>query len=121
MPQQRILIVDNDQRTRRYLVRIFRDERYIVTSAGDRHQVRVHLTDDLPDLIVANVPQSSRHGLDMLTYVKHVFPHIPVLVISALTTEGLSQTLKLNRTVNIINKCSYQDDLLDRIGLTLTI
>jgi CheY-like chemotaxis protein len=121
MPQQRILIVDDNQQTRRSLVQIFRDEGYTVTSAGDRRPVGVLLTTDPPDLIVANAPPSSRHGLDMVRYIKQFFPHLPVLVIATSTTETTGQVFNCKGTTKRIKNRNHVDNLLDRIGLALTV
>lgn len=121
MRQQHILIVDDNEFTRRDLVRIFHDGGYTVTTAEDRQQVGVHLAAGPPDLILANVPQSSRNGVDLLIYMKQVFPRVPVLVVSVPAAEEMRQPLNRNGNANRSENHSHDAGLLDRIGLALTL
>ncbi len=119
MPQQRVLILDDNLKTRRSLSQMFATDGYSVITASTCQQAEAHLTCDVPDLILANVARSSPRSLDMLTYVKLVFPAIPVLVIT-ISAEDSCECLHHNGHRNGSAQHGQDDNLLERIGLALT-
>ncbi|MBC7416972.1 MAG: response regulator [Pedobacter sp.] len=79
-----ILIVDDNDEMRNYLIEIFR-ENYIVLEAASGNNALTLLQKELPDLIISDVVMDGLDGIDLCTAVKTDLSksHIPIILLTA--------------------------------------
>lgn len=84
---EKILIVEDDQLTLRILNFILKKEGYAVSSSQNGLDAieRMHVIQ--PDLVITDVMLPLKSGLEVTSYCKSHFPHVPVIVLSALGEE----------------------------------
>lgn len=79
----RILVVEDDDSTRNLIARILQRLGYDIEEAANGEAALEFLTQDSHyDLVISDVRMAPMDGLVLLSEVKHVYPHIPVLMTS---------------------------------------
>ena len=78
-----ILIVDEQEFVREFLLEELACEGYRVSSVGDAESVWGHLRDSRPDLVLLDVHQDGFEGWDLLRDIKKKDPNLPVLIVTA--------------------------------------
>jgi DNA-binding NtrC family response regulator len=81
MPE-RILLVEDDLRSRKHLASFLRKEGYEVNEASDGKQAVELLQENEVDLVLADVVMPGLNGLQVLQHVQSVTPEIPVFLMS---------------------------------------
>ncbi|WP_295124838.1 hybrid sensor histidine kinase/response regulator transcription factor [uncultured Chitinophaga sp.] len=84
-----ILIIDDDQEVRQYLLHLFKDK-YYVFAAADGVEGFELANSNLPDLILSDVNMEGMDGLQLCRQVKAsaVLGHIPVILLTAASSPG---------------------------------
>jgi two-component system phosphate regulon response regulator OmpR len=79
-----ILVVDDDERLRRLLVRYLTDHGFRVTAAADAAEARASLRSLRPDLMVLDVTMPGETGLELVDDLRrNGDPELPVLLLTA--------------------------------------
>jgi two-component system phosphate regulon response regulator OmpR len=78
-----ILIVDDDERLRRLLLRYLAETGYRVTAAADAAEARAHLAGLSFDLIVMDLMMPGESGLDLTTDLRRT-NDVPILLLTAM-------------------------------------
>jgi two-component system response regulator VicR len=84
---EKILIVEDDLLTMRLLNFILKKEGYAVSSAKNGLDAIERIDVIQPDLVVTDVMLPLKSGLEVTSFCKDNFPHIPIIVLSALGEE----------------------------------
>lgn len=84
---EKILVVEDDLLTMRILNFILKKEGYAVSSAKNGLDAIERIETIQPDLVVTDVMLPLKSGLEVTNYCKDNFPHIPIIVLSALGEE----------------------------------
>ena len=79
----RILIVDDEPLIREALGTFLADEGYVVETAADGRQALTLIAASAPDLVITDMMMPRLTGWDLLTEVRHQFPFLPVILLSA--------------------------------------
>ncbi|GAB3573794.1 hybrid sensor histidine kinase/response regulator transcription factor [Spirosoma luteolum] len=84
LPTQRLLIVEDNDEVRRYLVSLFADS-FDVFSATDGLTGWTQVQQQLPDLVISDVMMPHRDGLDLCRLIRQhpQTGHIPVILLTA--------------------------------------
>lgn len=84
---EKILVVEDDALTLRILNFILKKEGYAVSSSQNGLDAieRMHVIQ--PDLVITDVMLPLKSGLEVTSYCKDHFSHVPVIVLSALGEE----------------------------------
>ena len=82
MAQNRILIVDDDEVTRKNLARLFRREGFHVSDARSGKTALKRLLEASYDLILADLVMDDMDGLELLAEIKGRFPLIEVILVT---------------------------------------
>lgn len=118
---EKILIIEDDQLTLRILNFILKKEGYAVSSSQNGLDAieRMHVIQ--PDLVITDVMLPLKSGLEVTSYCKTHFPHIPVIVLSALGAEEgtVTKAFKLGAD-DFIAKPFNPNELLLRVRRFLT-
>jgi DNA-binding NtrC family response regulator len=80
--RERILLVEDDLRSRKNLASFLRTEGYEVNEASDGKQAVELLQKDEVDLVLSDVVMPGLNGLQVLQHVQSVTPEIPVFLMS---------------------------------------
>ncbi|AXP82080.1 Transcriptional regulatory protein YycF [Mariniflexile rhizosphaerae] len=93
---EKILVVEDDALTLRILNFILKKEGYAVSSSQNGLDAieRMHVIQ--PDLVITDVMLPLKSGLEVTSYCKDHFPHVPVIVLSSLGEEEGTVTKAFN-------------------------
>jgi two-component system chemotaxis response regulator CheB len=91
----RILVVDDSVVTRRVLSDTLSGDPAleVVGTAGDGHIALTKIPLLKPDLITLDIEMPVMDGLETLAAIRKLYPHLPVIMFSALTEGGAAATL----------------------------
>src|SRR5258707_4762895 len=110
----RALIVDDHEIVRRGLKEVFGDE-FPELETGEAENSRVALeliTTQEWDIVLLDINIPGRNGLEVLSEIKRLRPHTPVLVVSAYPEEEFAiRSLKLGAS-GYLNKSSASDEVV---------
>lgn len=110
----RILIVDEDEKVRRNLTRLFNKEDYAVLTADDGHEGLHLAADSQLDLIVLDMDNTKPEGLEVLQQLKKM-PHlsrVPILVLSVSNDPAIFSNAQRLGAAGCIPKPIQQQKLL---------
>lgn len=82
MVQDRILIVDDDDVTRKNLARLFRRERFYVSVASSGRMALQRLSESPFDLVMTDLVMEDLGGLELLDQIKSRFSDLEVILIT---------------------------------------
>lgn len=112
---RRVLVVDDDARTRTAVARLLTEEGYDATVAADGEEACGLLASLHPDLVLTDLNMPRLDGRALLARVKTLFPQTPVIVLSArgaaetgASVEGMGAAAYFAKPVQV-------DELLKRI------
>lgn len=92
-----VLVVDDEQAIRLFLEATLKDEGYEVVTFGDGGSSIEWLGRSVPDLVLLDLMLPDMSGIDVLGNLKSLYPHIPVVMITAYSqTDSAVQAMKLN-------------------------
>lgn len=118
---EKILVVEDDQLTLRILNFILKKEGYAVSSSQNGLDAMERLHVIQPDLVITDVMLPLKSGLEVTSYCKTNFPHIPIIVLSALGVEEgtVTKAFKLGAD-DFVAKPFNPNELLLRVQRLLT-
>lgn len=82
-PHRRVLVVDDDARSRSAVARILADEGYDATVAADGEEASGLLSSWRPDLVLTDLHMPRLDGRGLLQRVRSLLPGTPVILVSA--------------------------------------
>ncbi|MDE0903782.1 MAG: sigma-54 dependent transcriptional regulator [Planctomycetota bacterium] len=82
MNLERILIVDNDNISREFLTETARALGYRAESASSGEQALLRMEDDLPDMVLTDLPLPGMDGLQLVEAMQEKWPGLPTVVIT---------------------------------------
>lgn len=82
MTQHHILLVDDDEVTRKNLTRLFRREGIHVSTADSGYTALKRLSETAYDLVISDLVMADMDGLELLSHIKTRFPDIEVILIT---------------------------------------
>ncbi len=117
VPHRRVLVVDDDARSRDAVARILSDEGYETAVASDGEEAAHLLAPWQPDLVLTDLNMPRLDGQGLLARVRSVLPGTPVIVVSARgsAVDGSSATLETLGAAGYFPKPVRLDALLARI------
>lgn len=118
---EKILVVEDDQLTSRILNFILKKEGYAVSSSPNGLDAieRMHVIQ--PDMVITDVMLPLKSGLEVTNYCKTHFPHIPVIILSALGEEEGTVAKAFNLGADdFVAKPFNPNELLLRVRRLLT-
>ncbi len=118
---EKILIVEDDQLTSRILNFILKKEGYAVSSSHNGLDAIERMNVIQPDMVITDVMLPLKSGLEVTSYCKNHFPHIPVIVLSALGEEEGTVAKAFNLGADdFVAKPFNPNELLLRVRRLLT-
>jgi two-component system OmpR family response regulator len=114
-PHRRVLVVDDDARSRAAVARILTDEGYDAAVARDGEEATALLATWRPDLVLTDLHMPRVDGRGLLERVRTLRPGTPVIVLSA---RGVVEAVRLTAGMGasgVFSKPVHVDELLARI------
>ena len=112
---QRILIIDDDERTRKLFRTILEREGYEITEASDGNQALNQVRNGDYDLVLLDIAMPGISGLDVLKQLKTEKPDLPILILSMYPEEQYAvRTLKAGAS-GYLTKQSAPEELIGAI------
>jgi DNA-binding response OmpR family regulator len=114
-PHRKVLVVDDDARSRSAVARILAEEGYDAHVAQDGEEATALLATWRPDLVLTDLHMPKVDGRGLLERVRRVLPGTPVIVLSARgTAEAVRLTAGMGAS-DVFPKPVQVDELLTRI------
>ncbi len=113
---RRVLVVDDDVRTRQAVARLLSDEGYETAVAGDGEEAARLLAPWRPDLVLTDLSMPRLDGRGLVRRVRSTLPGTPVIVLSARGSakDGVAALLAIGAS-GFLAKPIEIDELLARI------
>lgn len=110
--KQTVLIIDDDNEIRNYLVSIFSDEYKIHQADNGRDGIRI-AKEQLPDLILSDIVMKDVNGLDLCQTLKQdsSLSHIPIILLTGSSSDEL-QLRAMNTGADDYVKKPFDKDIL---------
>ena len=83
MSKANILVVEDQESIRHFVVKALEDEGHVVNGVGSVREARVALERDMPDLAFLDLKLPDGSGLELLREVKRVQPEVAVVLMTA--------------------------------------
>src|SRR5262245_63205194 len=83
MRKVNILVVEDQDSIRHFVVKALEDEGHAVTGVGSVREARVAVERDMPDLAFLDLKLPDGNGLELLREVKRVQPEVAVILMTA--------------------------------------
>ena len=83
VPLRRVLVVDDDARSRGAVARLLEEEGYAAAVASDGEEAASMLAALRPDLVLTDLAMPRLDGLGLLARVRRMLPDTPVIILSA--------------------------------------
>jgi DNA-binding response OmpR family regulator len=78
----RILVVDDDESVRRFLLRTLERRGYVISEAGDASSGRECMSSGAFDLVLCDLRMPGESGLDFVRFLRTEYPETTVIMIS---------------------------------------
>jgi len=112
-----ILIADDHANVRRGLREILLDAfsgaNFSEASNGD--EVLAQLVDSQPDVLLLDINMPGRSGFEVLKDVKHIYSHLPVIMVSVQTESQYALRCLRAGAAEYVNKNSASEELVPAI------
>ncbi|MCI5224871.1 MAG: sigma-54-dependent Fis family transcriptional regulator, partial [Candidatus Electrothrix sp. AR4] len=111
----RILIVDDELSMRDFLTILFEKEGYEVTVAPNAAAALEITESEKFDIAISDIRMPGMNGLDLLTALKHRFPDLPVIMVTAFASPDDAVQAMKRGAFDYITKPFHVDEIRDVI------
>lgn len=120
MEKKKVLIVEDEALTQKFLAQIIEALGYVVDSCDNGEEAIDKINKFQPDVILSDVLMPEFSGLQLLNYVqKKILADIPILLISSLDPNVMQDMVKDVGAVGFISKPPQKEDLAKMLALAL--
>ncbi|MDR1908159.1 MAG: response regulator, partial [Holosporales bacterium] len=111
-----ILLVEDDDAVRAFVVRALRDRGYQVVDAENGQTAMEYIKDGIkPDILVTDVSMPGMDGPMLGKLVSEVIPNIPVIFVSGYAEETFRRDLSENKSMHFLSKPFTLRELASKI------
>ncbi len=112
MNENHILIIDDEKNYLLVLETLLSDEGYRVTALDDPEMALAYLEESEVDVVITDMKMPGISGKEVLAHMKHHYPYIPVLIMTAFgSIESAVETMRVG-AFNYIEKPFTNKELL---------
>ena len=116
----RILVVDDDPKSRNILERLLTLTDYEVEIVKSGEEAVKRLKRSEFNLVLTDLDMPGMDGLELLSHVKSQYPDVPVIVVTGLVSEESRNEALEAGAVSLLSKPYTRDQLLAIISESLT-
>ena len=120
MPQNRILLIDNEEGLCRMMEAVLRDHDYAVTAYTRSFEAMEEFDPKAWDLVITDIKMPGMDGMEVLQRVKGQAPDLPVIMITAYATVETSIQALRKGAYDMLTKPFEPEELLYRVKNALT-
>lgn len=120
----RVLVIDDEEKLGRYICMLLEHMGYQATACLRIEEARRLLTMGTWHLVITDIVLSGENGFDLIRWVKQHKPDLPVVAMTAHTTEAVNYQLNKLGFVTILHKpfsIERFQNVLHQTGLPLLI
>ncbi len=117
--QERILVVDDEQAVRQVLSTLLETEGFSVIEAADAKSCLHLVYDQHPDLVLLDILMPDRDGRDVCRLLRDIDPHLPIVMLTALSDEQETVGRLDDGADDYITKPFHNHELVARIRAVL--
>lgn len=117
--KSKVLIVDDSGMARRTMRHILESAGYEVAEATDGLNALERFFLEKPDLVMLDLVMKGMYGLDVLTKLRELDPHVKVIVVTADIQTSSQDLVRDAGGVAFINKPFDKHDILSAVDATL--
>ena len=112
-----ILITDDHANVRRGLRELLADafSGALFSEAGNGDEVLVQLAVSQPDVLLLDINMPGRSGFEVLKDVKHIYPQLPVIMVSVQTESQYALRCLRAGAAEYVNKNSASEELVPAV------
>ncbi|MBI5835648.1 MAG: sigma-54-dependent Fis family transcriptional regulator [Candidatus Eisenbacteria bacterium] len=111
MPQNKILVVDDEQSMCQFLSLMLRREGYLVTAVNRGQEALEKLKEEEFDVVITDIKMPEMDGLEVLTSVKKHDPGIPVIILTAFASQRSAIEAVNRGAFQYLEKNAKNDDI----------
>lgn len=112
MGKKKVLIVEDEALTQKFLAQIIESLGYDVDSCDNGEEAIEKIRNFQPDVILSDILMPEFSGLQLLNYVqKKILADIPILLISSLDPNAMQDMVKDVGAVGFISKPPQKEEL----------
>lgn len=115
----KVLIVDDSALARRTMRQILETAGYTVAEADDGLNALERYFLEKPDIVMLDLVMKGMYGLDVLTKLRELDPHVKVIVVSADIQTSSHELVQEAGGAAFVNKPFDKHDILTAIDATL--
>ena len=119
MSKVNILVVEDQDSIRHFVVKALEDEGHAVTGVGSVREARVAVERDMPDLAFLDLKLPDGNGLELLREIKRVQPEVAVILMTAFGELDTAVEAMSAGAFWFMKKPFEQDELLALTGRAL--
>ena len=111
----RLLVLDDEETTRRILSIFFEKKGYDVTTTGAAAEA-IQLADgEAFDLGIFDLNLGGENGLELLSYFKANFPNLPIIIYTGVSDEGALELAMFRGANGFLRKTEPLDNLFEAV------
>jgi len=114
-----IVIVDDEPAMRNGLKECLGEENYRITTCADAAEAQNTLTQQSIDLVITDLVMPGRDGMELLEWIRHHHPRVPVIMITGFSTVASAVEAMRNGAVDYIPKPFELDEVRITVRKTL--
>lgn len=119
----KVLITDDHSLVREGLKRILSQESIdikVVGEASNSFELMNILSKSIPDIVILDIAMPGKNGLDVLKDVKHMYPKLPVLILSMHPEDRFAIRAIKAGAAGYLTKSGISDELITAIKVIVT-
>ncbi len=110
-----ILVVDDEEHIRLLFQDELTDEGYHVRTAASAREGWEKLKERMPDLVILDIRMPEQSGLEMLEELRQRYPHLPIIMCTALKALQDDYTIWESQVAAFVSKPVDLDDLIVKV------
>ena len=119
MGEGRILVVDDDLVTSRFIVRTLEEAGYGCTAAANADEARDQLSADGFQAVICDVIMPGETGFSLVAYIRRSHPDTPVIVMTSVADSSLAKRTVELGAICCIPKPFEAEEMLDQVRRVL--
>ena len=116
----RVMIVDDEPSMIRLLSRLMKSEDHQITAVNESSQAQKLLMTEKFDLMISDIRMEPVDGVELLKTAKKRWPEMPVILVTAYQSDGLSEKLREQGAFACLLKPFRLHDILTTATIALT-
>jgi two-component system NtrC family response regulator len=121
MPEQRILIIDDEESIRTVLGYVLEEAGYVVDKAAGADEGLARISGARPDLVLSDIKMPGKDGITLLSEIKTIDPSIPVIILTAFGTVETAVEAMKRGAADYLTKPVSRDELKMTVEKTLKL